>query len=275
MHHNVVDGYSGLHFINSWSRVARGLDITAPPFIDRALLTARRPPRPQFKHIEYEPSGTTSGRAETLVSMFKLTQGQLKELKCKCTEDENKGTHTLYEALSAHIWRCVCRARFLPEVHETRLYIAVDGRTRLRPPLPQWYFGNVIFTATLVCLCGDLESGSTRSVAGEIHKALTRMDDEYLRSALDFLEVTKDLKALVRGAHTYGNPNLGITSWAKLPVYEADFGWGKPFFMGPAAIPFEGLCYILGSPVNDGGVAVVIRLETEHMELFRKLFYDI
>ncbi|KAL8456957.1 hypothetical protein ACS0TY_034980 [Phlomoides rotata] len=282
--HNVVDGSSGLHFVNSWARMARGLDITILPFLDRTLLRARDPPRPQFKHIEYEPyipcNDTHNPPAEestTIISMFKLTHDQLSTLK-STWQREGEGnkvvSYTSYEMLTAHIWRCVCRARGLSP-SPTKLYIATDGRSRLRPPLPQGYFGNVIFTTTVFAFSADLQSKPVLYGASKIHDALARMDDNYLKSALDFLELHTDRKALVRGAHTYRNPNLGVTSWARLPIYDADFGWGRPIFMGPAGIPYEGLCYVLGSPTNDGSLSIAISLQKQHMNLFHNLLYQI
>jgi shikimate O-hydroxycinnamoyltransferase len=100
------------------------------------------------------------------------------------------------------------------------------------------------------------------------------MDDEYLRSALDYLEVQPDISALVRGAHTYRCPNLGITSWSRLPIHDANFGWGRPIVMGPGGIPYEGLSYILPSPTNDGSLSVAIALQSEHMKVFENLLYD-
>lgn len=205
--------------------------------------------------------------------MFKLTRDQLTTLKSMSNEDGN--SYTSYEMLTSHIWRCVCKARGLSEDHTTKLYIATDGRSRLRPPLPQGYFGNVIFTTTVVAFSGDLQSKPVSYGASKIHDALSSMNDNYLKSALDFLELQPDFKALVRGAHTYRNPNLGVTSWARLPIYDADFGWGRPIFMGPVWIPYEGLCYVLGSPTNDGSVSVAISLQKEHMNLFQKLLYQI
>lgn len=55
MQHNVVDGTSGIHFINTWSDITRGLDLKTPPFINRTLLRAHNPPTPTFQHIEYQP----------------------------------------------------------------------------------------------------------------------------------------------------------------------------------------------------------------------------
>ncbi|KAL1554100.1 shikimate O-hydroxycinnamoyltransferase [Salvia divinorum] len=277
MQHHAADGFSGLHFINTWSDMARGLDITLPPFIDRTLLRARDPPQPQFKHVEYQPPPAmkTYGVDDTVVSIFKLTRDLLNTLKAKSKEDGNTVNYSSYEMLSGHIWRCACLARGLPEDQDTKLYIATDGRFRLQPPLPQGYFGNVIFTATPMAVAGELESKPVWYGASKIHDALARMDNEYLRSALDYLELQPDLKALVRGAHTFRCPNLGITSWVRLPIHDADFGWGRPIFMGPGGIAYEGLSFVLPSPSNDGSLSVAISLQAEHMKVFEKLLYEI
>ncbi|KAL2234553.1 shikimate O-hydroxycinnamoyltransferase [Sesamum indicum] len=282
MQHHVADGFSGLHFINTWSDMARGLDLTIPPFIDRTLLRARDPPQPQFKHIEYQPAPAMKTLAskdaeapETAVSIFKLTRDQLNALKAKSKEGGNTVTYSSYEMLAGHVWRSVCMARGLPEDQDTKLYIATDGRSRLQPPLPPGYFGNVIFTATPIAVSGDLTSKPVWYAASKIHDALARMDNDYLRSALDYLELQPDLKALVRGAHTFRCPNLGITSWVRLPIHDADFGWGRPIFMGPGGIAYEGLSFVLPSPTNDGSLSVAISLQAEHMKLFEKLLYDI
>lgn len=285
MQHHAADGASGLHFINTWSDMARGLDITIPPFIDRTLLRARDPPQPQFPHIEYQPPPTLNVTAEnalnsetvpeTAVSIFKLTRDQINALKAKSKEDGNTVNYSSYEMLAGHVWRCTCMARGLTMDQETKLYIATDGRARLRPSLPPGYFGNVIFTATPTAVAGDLKSKPIWYAASKIHDQLALMDNDYLRSALDYLELQPDLKALVRGAHTFKCPNLGITSWSRLPIHDADFGWGRPIFMGPGGIAYEGLSFILPSPTNDGSQSVAISLQAEHMKLFEKFLYDI
>ncbi|KAL3617703.1 hypothetical protein CASFOL_038024 [Castilleja foliolosa] len=281
MQHHAADGFSGLHFINTWSDMARGLDLTVPPFIDRTLLRARDPPQPQFKHIEYQlppamkANTDSENTPETSVSIFKLSRDQLNALKAKSKEDGNTVTYSSYEMLAGHVWRSTCMARGLPDDQDTKLYIATDGRSRLIPPLPQGYFGNVIFTATPLAVSGDLKSKPVWYAASKIHDALGRMDNEYLRSALDYLELQPDLKALVRGAHTFRCPNLGITSWVRLPIHDADFGWGRPIFMGPGGIAYEGLSFVLPSSTDDGSLSIAISLQSEHMKVFEKVLYDI
>ncbi|KAK4410663.1 Shikimate O-hydroxycinnamoyltransferase [Sesamum angolense] len=239
-------------------------------------------PNRNSAHIEYQPAPAMKTPAskdaeapEIAVSIFKLTRDQLNALKAKSKEGGNTVTYSSYEMLAGHVWCSVCMARGLPEDQDTKLYIATDGRSRLQPPLPPGYFGNVIFTATPIAVSGDLTSKPVWNAASKIHDALARMDNDYLRSALDYLELQPDLKALVRGAHTFRCPNLGITSWVRLPIHDADFGWGRPIFMGPGGIAYEGLSFVLPSPTNDGSLSVAISLQVEHMKLFEKLLYDI
>ncbi|RZC93370.1 hypothetical protein C5167_035885 [Papaver somniferum] len=283
--HHVADGPSGLHFINSWSEMARGLKLTVPPFIDRTLLRAHDPPTPAFLHIEYQPappmktpshSPNSQPAQGSSVAIFKFTRDQLNTLKSKSREGTEKvvASYSSYEMLAAHVWRSACRARDLPADQETKLYIVTDGRSRLRPTLPLGYFGNVLFSATPIAVSGDLFSKPLTYAASRIHDAILRMDDEYLRSAIDHLELQANITALARGAHTFRGSNMAITSWVGLGLHDADFGWGRPIFAGPGGVGAEGLSYVLPSPVNDGSLWLAISLQSHHMERFEKIVYD-
>jgi shikimate O-hydroxycinnamoyltransferase len=118
-------------------------------------------------------------------------------------------------------------------------------------------------------------TGGLAEGAGVIQAALNRMGNDYCRSALDYLELQPDLSALVRGAHTFRCPNLGLTSWVRLPIHDANFGWGRPVFMGPGGIAYEGLAFVLPSANGDGSLSIAISLQAEHMEKFRKLIYEL
>ncbi|KAK8540879.1 hypothetical protein V6N13_038621 [Hibiscus sabdariffa] len=100
------------------------------------------------------------------------------------------------------------------------------------------------------------------------------INDEYLRSLIDCIEKESDLSRMVRGPHTFRCPNLAVIPWVWLPVYDADFGWGRPSYMGPANVVQEGKIYIIPSPSNDGSLSLVTRLETPHMKHFEKLVYE-
>ncbi|KAL8235021.1 hypothetical protein R6Q59_021121 [Mikania micrantha] len=279
--HTLSDGLSSLHFINTWSDMARGLSVAIPPFIDRTLLRAREPPTLTHDHVEYHPPPTmitttqkSGSLSKSSTTMLKLTLEQLNTLKAKA-KNEGGPAYSTYEILAAHIWRCACKARGLSDDQLTKLYVATDGRSRLSPRLPPGYLGNVVFTATPVAKSGSLTSESLSNAAKLIHTTLTQMDNEYLRSAIDYLETQPNLSALIRGPSYFASPNLNINAWTRLPVYDADFGWGRPIFMGPATILYEGTIYVLPSPNNDRSVSLAVCLDAKEQPLFENYLYDL
>ncbi|GMI80690.1 hydroxycinnamoyl-CoA shikimate/quinate hydroxycinnamoyl transferase [Hibiscus trionum] len=278
--HTLGDGLSALHFINSWADIARGSSPTIAPFIDRTLLRARGPPTTRFHHIEYDPSPSMNSTSDdvkpSIVSTFKLTADQLNTLKAKANvADAHSGIkYSSFNILAAHIWRCVSKARGLPDDQATKLNFPIDGRFKLNPQLPNGYFGNVIFPAAQIAQAGDLKTEPFTDTIKRIHERLKEINDEYLRSSLDYIEKVSDLSTLVRGHHTYRCPNLNIVPWIWLPIYDADFGWGRPIYMGPANVVHEGKFYIIPSPDNDGSLSLVTRLETSHMKLFEEFLYE-
>ncbi|KAK0595170.1 hypothetical protein LWI29_004229 [Acer saccharum] len=279
MHHSLADGASSLRFIKTWADIACGISSTTiTPLHDRKLLLrVRIPPTPALvHHNEYDiiSSQQISDIADENHStvMFNITLEQLKTLKRKSSVEDRK--FSTFELLAAHIWQCTCKARGLAEDLATRLYIPVDGRSRLDPPLPDGYFGNVLFSSTSVALSSDLKSEPLSNTAVRIQKALKQMDNEYLRSALDYLQMQTDLTPLIRRPNAFRSPNLNINSWVRLPVHDADFGWGRPVFMGPASVLYEGTVYVLPSPTDDGSLSLIVRLEACHMQLFHKLLYN-
>ncbi|KAJ4709570.1 Hydroxycinnamoyl-CoA shikimate/quinate hydroxycinnamoyl transferase [Melia azedarach] len=286
LHHILVDGVSKSHFINTWADVTRGLPVKIQPFFDRNILTVGVPTSPTFHHTEYDPPPSMNTPDQNLQShsnpesistaILKLSLDQILTLKEKCkTDHESTIKYSRFEIIAAHIWRCVCKARGLSDDQVTKLHNPTSGRSRLNPPVPSGYFGNVIFTATSIAFSGDIQSEPLNCVVDRIHNALKKMDDKYLKSALSYLKQQFDPRRLGRGANTFKSPNLNIVDLVQMPMYNADFGWGKPFFVRPVNTYFEGISHILPSPTDDGSLSVIINLETQHMQLFKKFFYEI
>ncbi|KAI3513121.1 hypothetical protein L1887_20447 [Cichorium endivia] len=124
----------------------------------------------------------------------------------------------------------VCKALNLPDDQDTKLYIVTEGRARLRPSLLSSYFGNVIFTTTPIAVAGEFMSARLSEIGlsarlnlqwfsehgqrlSEISTSLANMDNDYLKSALGYLELQPDLKALVELEKTsFGGVNAPLPS---------------------------------------------------------------
>ncbi|PON74938.1 Transferase [Parasponia andersonii] len=285
--HRVVDGPAAFHFVNEWSNIARGLKLAIPPVFDRTIFCSRNPPQVVFNHFEYQltpgtktsqqssitSTNSQSGVTSPTVSVFEITIEQLNVLKAKAKDDSNIVNYSTYEILAGYFWKCASIARAIPNSQETRLHFAANGRNlRLKPRPQPGYFGTAVFVATSAVVASDLQSKPLWYAASRIRETLVRMDDDYLRSAIDYLEFFPDTKR--DGAHFYESPNFRVTSWMKMPLYEANFGWGRPFYVGPAAVMYEGKAFFIPTANKDGSLLLILALQHEQMEVFKKLFYE-
>ncbi|VVB16371.1 unnamed protein product [Arabis nemorensis] len=287
IHHTFGAAASLVYFMEAWSRTARGLPVKLEPFFDRTILRARDPPSPVFPHTEYQPPPFHNPPVESLVyrsnpesdsavASLKLTRLQLKALRAKAKIADSSKFST-YEVLVAHIWRCACFANEdLTEEHSTRLHIIVDGRSRLRPTLPQGYIGNTLFHARPISLLGDFRRERFSTTVKRVHREIRKMDNEYLRSAIDYLEKHPDLDQLVPGE---GNPifscaaNMCIVSIPRKNAFELDFGWGSPFYKRASHLN-EGKGFVDTSLDEEGSFLVFMCLKKRQLGKFQKLFYE-
>ncbi|KAM4101593.1 hypothetical protein ACB094_05G155200 [Castanea mollissima] len=285
--HTMVDGRSATHFINSWAKLSRDI-----------IWRTETVRTPRFDHIEYTTKppvliGRTDAneerKKETSATLLKLTREQVEVLKKRANQDVAGVTtirpYSRYEAIAGHMWRCACKVRAVDSHNSqsTRARLGVDIRNRLKPSLPERYFGNAISgTVTPICLYEDLLSKPLSYSARKLREAIERMDDEYIRSALDFISSQKDVSGLRSNFHIQGyseapflgNPNISLGSWIGLPIYDANFGWGKPIYVGPGLLNMDGKSFIMPSPIADGSLIIALRLQTQYMDSFKKIFYE-
>ncbi|KAI3876694.1 hypothetical protein MKX03_034203 [Papaver bracteatum] len=279
MSHMVADGVSGLNFINTWSDLCRGVkDIKSVPFFDRTILRARDPPVVSFPHIEHKrpsinvPSTSPLSNSKIAVAKLNISTMQANQLKSKCNKGYSR--FSTYEVISGHLWRCLCKARELKDDQKTALSITLDGRSRLSPPIPDGFLGNAIFTLTPTAISGDIVSKPLSYAVNLIHDTIMNSgNNEYFRSALDFLELHPDISTLIKGPLASTGCNINSATW----VGQADFGWGEPFYVGPGIQRSVGRFTLLPNPLgSDGGLSLIIPLESDyHMNLFKEYFYDI
>ncbi|XP_010452842.1 PREDICTED: shikimate O-hydroxycinnamoyltransferase-like [Camelina sativa] len=286
IHHTFGDATSLGYIMEAWSQTARGLSVKLTPFFDRTVLCAREPPCPVFPHTEYQPppihnppmkslAYRSNPESDSAIANLKLTRLQLKDLKAKAEIADSK--FSTYEVLVAHMWRCACFANEdLSENDLTRLHIIVDGRSRLQPKLPQKYIGNTLFHARPVSLLGDFRRERFSRTVERVHGEIRKMDNTYLRSAIDYLERHHYLDHLVPGE---GNPifscaaNFCIVSLTKQMASELDFGWGRAFYERVSHMN-EGKGFVIKSTDEEGSLIVTMCLKKTQLGKFQKLFYD-
>lgn len=294
--HAVVDGHSALYFFSEWARLSRGEPLMFAPFHDRKVLRAGEPAIacPTFEHLQFNTPPLLIGKSstenekkkETKGSMLKLTKLQVEMLREKANqgrnlEDSRERSYTRYEVVTAHIWRCACKARGHKFEQPTNLCICVDIRRRMDPPLPSSYFGNAIVDVIATGASGDIVLSPLECAAKRVREAIKMVTSDYANSTINFLKKEEDLSKY-QDIHAfrnkegpfYGNPNLGVISWISLPVLGLDFGWGKEFHMSPGIHEYDGDCVILPDNEGDGSLTVAIVLQEAHVDAFKRFFYE-
>ncbi|CAO2202104.1 unnamed protein product [Urochloa humidicola] len=279
IHHVTMGAMGAFHFIQTWTGVSRGLPTAdacgPPPFHDRTLLRPRSPPSPSFDHPVYSPS-LLNGRPRPFVArIYSVPPKLLADLKSRCADDP--GGVSTYCAVTAHLWRAMCVARGLSPCSDTRLRAPANIRHRLQPPLPRSYFGNAIVRDLVTTRVEDVVAAcplALRLAAWAIKDAVDRIDDAYVRSVIDFLEVESEKGSqAARGGKLMPESDLWVVSWLGMPIYDADFGWGAPRLVAPAQMFGSGTAYVTQRANKDDGVAVLFALEPEYLDCFAKVFY--
>ena len=241
---------------------------------DRSCLRARNPPQINYEHEEYTvapppssftPPGKAGGAAsrgapDLRYRVFPFSSVAIQTLK------QAAGECTTFEVLVAHVWRA--RTRALGHGQKSTVVFAVDTRTRMvASPLPQGFVGNAV---AAVAAADDVAHKPLSYCVERIRDAITRVTDDYIRSAIDWLEVNRGLPAIAGGG-------FFVSAWWKLPFHELDFGYGRPIYGGPVASPMEEFVLLLhgGTAVDHGGINVWIMMEEEKMKKLELSMGDI
>ncbi|XP_047968327.1 omega-hydroxypalmitate O-feruloyl transferase-like [Salvia hispanica] len=268
MNHCMFDGIGAMEFVNAWGEIARGNQLKVPPFMDRSILKARNPPKPEFPHHEFAEIEDVSNSAELykeemLYRSFCFDQEKLEQLRRIAMEGGDLEKCTSFEALSAFVWRARSQALDLSPDQQTKLLFAVDGRSRFDPPIPERYFGNAIVLTNSICRAGDLAANPASYGVKLVQEAVRMVSDGYMRSAVDYFEATRARPSLAA--------TLLITTWSRLSFHTTDFGWGEPVLSGPVALPEKEVILFLSHGKERKTINVLLGLPAPAMEKFEKL----
>ncbi|XP_047093346.1 putrescine hydroxycinnamoyltransferase 1-like [Lolium rigidum] len=273
IHHGTMDGIGAAHFIQTWTGLARGLSVSeacpSPPFHDRTLLGRRSPPHVDLDHPVYSPAYLTGHPRHFETRLYSVSPKLLADLKSQCAP----GVST-YGAIAGHLWRSMCVARGLAPDSDTRLRVTANVRHRLRPQLPRQFCGNAILRDLVTVKVGDVLAQPLGFLADSIRKGLEDIDDAYVRSVIDYLELESGDGGLQAApGQLMPESDMWVVSWLGMPVYDADFGWGAPRFVAPAQMFGSGTAYVMQRANRDDGIAVLFALEPQYQQHFEDAFY--
>ncbi|KAJ7945502.1 Vinorine synthase-like [Quillaja saponaria] len=262
--HQIADALSFFVFLNSWAATSRGQpDIVRTEFVSAALF-------PPINTSGFDPRIGVVKEENTVCKRFVFDAPAIEALRDKYVDHENQNRPSRVEALSAFLWSRIslmAKENKTDQHHHQRVFVvihAVNLRPRMEPPLPEYSFGNYYrFTITFPSMDNG-EDGLVQQVRDQIKN----IDKDYVKklqdgnSHLDFLKESSS--RFMKGEMV----SFSFTSLCKFPLYDTDFGWGKPTWVGSPALTFKNLVIFVDTKLGDG-IEAYISFKVEDMAKFQ------
>ena len=153
------------------------------------------------------------------------------------------------DALLAHVWAALIRARGLEEGEEHFLDISVDVRRRVSPPLPSCFIGSPIVNAACPTTASSNPSDIAKDVgqkAASIRNTIMKFDADNTASLLH--EMAFELGAQRRWNCFLGDYHVIATSWIGIGIGDVVFEEGVRSLWVEALLP---PCKYVSSPLPD------------------------
>ncbi|KAF8732929.1 hypothetical protein HU200_015279 [Digitaria exilis] len=279
--HALCDGAGATKFLAAAARFARGEgppDV-APVWDRRELLGPRQPPRvatqvfDRVLALDHDvarrgPYGA-AGEQQVTRQCFHVSDANVEALRARLA-DEVGLRLTTFEVIASFIWRAKVKANGTSSGEVVKMVYSMNISKIINPTLPDGYWGNVCVPVYVAVAAGDLIAQPLATTAAMIKRSKQAVDDEYVRSYIDFLE-------LHRGEGvTAGAAVSAFTDWRRLGHGEVDFGWGEPDVVMPLSWRILGStepCFMLPYGAGDErrrrGFKVFVALPRTAVDGFR------
>lgn len=266
MSHKVADTSTMINFINDWAAMTR--DHKADQYVSPKFIAATVFPRGEIPL----PPESVIEKGDCISKRFVFDASKVAALKTLvCDKVQNP---TRVEVVTSFIHRCVISALKSNSGSlsnpNTLLIQTVNMRARMVPPLPKSSVGSMVWYYAV-------STAEDESVI-ELHELVTQMKERMAQFCGTYLEkFGKEwpsifLECMEESRKSFHIQNLVVyrcSSWCRFPIYEADFGWGKPIWVTIASCVLKNTIFLIDTR-NGEGIEVYVNLEKQHMDMFER-----
>lgn len=172
---------------------------------------------------------------------------------------------TSFEALAAHVWRAWVRALDPPASLPVKLLFTMGIQRLVKPELSGGcYCGNGFVLACAESTAGQL-AASAPDAARLVQETKQRVDDDYVRSVIDLLEVRRGCLPDLAATFT-------ISSLTRQGLEDIDFGAGTPVHFGP--LTSEVYCLFLPVIGDPRGATALVSVPQAAADSFERCCHD-
>ncbi|KAK8465362.1 hypothetical protein PHAVU_009G066200 [Phaseolus vulgaris] len=263
MNHAIGDGTSYWNFFNTWSEIflaqaqghEYGVSISRHPIHNRWFPDGCGPLiNLPFKHHDEFISRFEAPKMRERI--FHFSAESIAKLKARANSDSKTTKISSFQSLSAHVWRCITRARHLPHDEITSCKLAINNRARMEPPLPYEYFGNLIGVVSAGTTAGELLENDLGWAAWKVHLAVANQNDRVVRDAVK--EWLQRPVVYQLGVH-FDSCSVTMSSSPRFDMYGNEFGMGRAVaVLSGYANKFDGS--VTSYPGSEGGGSIDLEL---------------
>ncbi|XP_054779861.1 acyltransferase GLAUCE-like [Prosopis cineraria] len=280
--HCTLDGVAIRDFEMNLCALTRGDDFIVIPNADRTFLKARNPLKITHPHYEYSktPStynvftsrgtsqiGITKRRSmtENKVHVLHLSPQEVSRFKNNAMKSNTLKNITTFHVVAARIWKARSIAMKMPEEEISTMLFPVEVRKLVVPGLQEGFAGNALVPGFARATVKELVELEDAFLIMKVQEGIERMDEEYVRSGIDWLEVN-------RGVPCTEN-SFSLVAWWKLGLEDQQFAWGRV----KCATPLElkpGLVMMLTGTEGKGGLTICLELPEDQMQEFCRIMLE-
>ncbi|KQJ94836.1 hypothetical protein BRADI_3g13527v3 [Brachypodium distachyon] len=231
LNHGVADGTVFWEFFNTWSEISRGDNkdmISRPAPVHQRWFVGTNPVPIPLPLSKLQHAIQRFELPLVQEAFFTFSAASIKKLKARANEEMAGGaaaTISSLQALLAHLWRAVCRARRLLPEQETSYTLIFGCRGRVDGILPG-YVGNAVLPRKTRCVAGDILDKGLGWTAWQLNRAVDLFDEASVREFLD--RWPREPTFAFVGNVSAGGTGLTTGGSPRFDMFGNDFGWGKP-----------------------------------------------
>ncbi|KAK2979323.1 hypothetical protein RJ640_013287 [Escallonia rubra] len=256
MLHKFIDTTTMCAFLKSWADTTAGShnEVIYPDFTSASALFPPRDPLPAELQSDFSNDNSFFKKVESHLRRFAFDAAAIATLRAKAATGTVPDP-TRIEALTAFIWKHFILASKAINGHATSSMAihVVNLRRRMEPPLPNHCMGNLVRAVTAMHDPSETEVELAELVE-TLRETFSNFDSESvnaLKGDDGLALISSRVEAMRNLQHGKVKMNMyRFTSWCNMGLYNMDFGWGKPVWVG-----------LMGDPVDKRSQQAVIFIE--------------
>ena len=270
--HNIADGIAATSFLNAWAKACRaeGINGVVHPKFDLASYFPPRESVPAMQPMKFGVPIITRRfvfNGEAISSLKEIAKGGDSD-----SESLTKHQPSRVVVVTAFLWKvliAVSKAR-RGNLRPSILFHSLNLRGRTALPISDDSFGNLYMVANARFGGHSDSKVELHELVGSLQSSVRDLLDDCMKpqNGDDLVSMVTNSMRNVQEELQSGDIDIyKFTSWCRFPLFEVDFGWGKPIWVSnqPKVVEMVSL-----TDTKDGdGIEAWVGLDEKNMSLFQ------